>query len=288
MARKDFNTIIGQIEEDLKTLQSAKKQVEKVVTDNIVFTEKAQRLIYNTDNLLSVLKEDTNGISENFANSLTQSRQALEKLVSDSQKSIADIHTKVKTEHDNIIKSVNSKLEEALKLSAIVLSSQKEDSKKTIFLIEEKLEETTQKLQKLNVVYQQKITDNTTQFRQTSDNLKQAVLEKAEELTKAGKNTLEEQKSENLKVLNQIFKTHNSIKQLIGLFLDLKIPETLKNINTNLEKVNKNIVDLREEVADNEINNQERFETIRTLQISALAIVAVFGIVIVLKLFGMI
>jgi predicted phage tail protein len=288
MAKKDFNLIIGQLEEDLKKLQSAKEQVEKVVANNIVFSEKGQQLINNTDKLLSVLKKDTNGISENFANGLRQSRQTLEKLVSDSQKSIVDIHTKIKTEHDNIVKFVNLKLDEALKLSAKVLDSQKNDSKKTISLIEEKLEETKQKLQKLNIVYLQRITEDTAQFQQTSDDLKQTVSEKAEELVKTAKNTLEGQKNENLKVLNQILETHNNIKFLIGLFLDLKIPETLKNINENLEKSNKNINDFGIEIVNVETNNIKRFKKIKMLQIGIFLVVVIFEALLTIKLFDVI
>jgi chromosome segregation ATPase len=115
-----------------------------------------------------------------------------------------------------------------------------------------------------------------------------SLIDKADEVAKAAKNTLEEQKTENLKTLNQILETHNNIKQLIGQLLDLKIPETLKNINTNLEKENKDIADFRKEVADIETNNLNRFKTTKTLQISILTVVGVFGIVIGLKLFGII
>ena len=49
MAQKDFNIIVGQIEEDLKKLQSAKEQVEKVVTDNAEFAKATSSLIDKTN-----------------------------------------------------------------------------------------------------------------------------------------------------------------------------------------------------------------------------------------------
>lgn len=226
MAQKEFNTIIGQIEEDLKKLQSAKEQVEKIVTENTAFSEKATELILNTDQLLSVLKEDTNGISNSFVENLSESKKQLEKLIKDSQTGIYDIHKSLKDEHDEMLQSVKSKIDEALTLSANTLNS--------------------------------------------------------------AKNILEEQKSENLKTLNQILETHNQIKQLIGQLWDLKIPETLKNINENLENLNNFLADFRKEVADIESDNQKRFKLTKALQISILIVSGVFGIVIVLKLFGVI
>ena len=69
----------------------------------------------------------------------------------------------------------------------------------------------------------------------------QSHMKKSEEtikdLTTNAKTALEEQKSENLKTLNQILETHNQIKKLIGNILDLELPGTLKNINVNIQKI---------------------------------------------------
>jgi HEPN domain-containing protein len=217
MAQKDFNTIIGQIEEDLKNLQSAKEQVEKVVADNAEFAKATSSLIDKTKSLLSDMKNIAADSLVKFAEQLTQTKTELEKLTSQTQESVKS--------------SVSN-------------------------------------------------------FDLTSISLAETFSDKADEVAKAAKNTLEEQKTENLKTLNQILETHNNIKQLIGQLLDLKIPETLKNINSNLEKANNDIADLRKEVADIEINNQSRFKATKTLHISTLAVVCILGIVIVLKLFG--
>ena len=332
MVQKDFNTIIGQIEEDLKKLQSAKEQVEKVVAENTAFSEKASELIVNTDKLLTVLKEDTNGIVNSFSTSLAELKQQLEKLIKDSQSGISDIHNSVKEEHGKILQSTKTKIEEALNLSAATLKSQKDESQKTTAFVENKLNEIQKKLENLYKEYQDKIAENTNQFQQTTDslkvtienknnecvdlqknvveqhkievyriseelrlklldnianfeqtseNLKTSISEKIEELKNLAKNTLEEQKSENLKTLNLIIETHNNIKQLIGQLFDLKISETMKIINENLSG-------LRKEFVDTEINNQNRFKTNKILHISTLAMIGVFGIVIILKLFGII
>jgi DNA anti-recombination protein RmuC len=226
MAQKDFNSIIGQIEEDLKKLQSAKEQVEKVVTDNAEFAKATSSLIDKTKSLLSDVKNLTADSLVKFAEQLTQTKTALDKLTSQTQASVKS--------------SISS-------------------------------------------------------FDLTSASLTKSFSDKADEVAKKAKNTLEEQKTENLKTLCLILKTHNDIKLFIGQLLDLEIPETLKSINenleginNNLEKTNKDITNFRKKVADIETNNQKRFQTNKTLQITTLAFVEIFGIAILLKLAGVI
>jgi hypothetical protein len=88
------------------------------------------------------------------------------------------------------------------------------------------------------------------------------------------KTTIEDQRQENLKTLNHILETHNQIKQLMGQLLNLDLPNTLKSLNANLEKWQ-------------QVSNQQ-FKTTKTIQISTLVAVGVFGIAIVLKLSGII
>ena len=212
MVQKDFNTIIGQIEEDLKKLQSAKEQVEKVVAENTAFSKATSALIDNTKSLLSDVKNLTEDSLTTFTEQLAQTKVELDRLTSQTQQSV---------------------------------------------------------------------TSSVSNFDSTTISLTKTFSNKAEEVTKTAKNTLEEQKSENLKMLNLIIETHNNIKQLIGQLFDLKIPETLVNINENLSGLRKEIVDI-------EINNQKRFKTSKILHISTLTIVSIFGIVIILKIFGII
>ena len=226
MAQKDFNTIIGQIENDLKNLQSAKEQVEKVVTDNAEFAKATSSLINNTKNLMSEVKNLTADSLVKFAEQLTQTKIELDKLTRQTQESVKS--------------SISS-------------------------------------------------------FDITSVSLTKTFSDKADEVSKTARNTFEEQKNGNLKTLNLILETHNYINQLIGQLLDLKIPETLKSINENVEAINSNlkknnrdITSFRKEVADIEMDNQKRFQTTKTLQITTLAVAGVFGIVIVLRLFGVI
>lgn len=56
------------------------------------------------------------------------------------------------------------------------------------------------------------------------------------DISTIAKTSLEEQRIENLKKLNQILETHNQIKQLIGQLFDLELPGTLKNLNSNMQK----------------------------------------------------
>ena len=142
---------------------------------------------------------------------------------------------------------------------------------------------------------QESVKNSISNFDLTSVSLTKTFSYQADEVAKLAKNTLEEQKIDNLKILSQIIETHNNIKQLIGQLLDLKIPVTLKSINENLLTINNNlsqikqdITDFRKEIADIEANNQESFKTTKVLQISTMAIIGVFGMVIILKLFGVI
>jgi tRNA U55 pseudouridine synthase TruB len=59
------------------------------------------------------------------------------------------------------------------------------------------------------------------------------------DVSSLSKSAIEEQKNENLKTLNQILETHNQIKQLIGQLLDFDLPKTLKSLNNNIEKQQK-------------------------------------------------
>lgn len=57
------------------------------------------------------------------------------------------------------------------------------------------------------------------------------------EISNKANSSLEEQKNENLKVLNQLLETQNQIKTVIGQLLNLDLPNTLKSINSNFESI---------------------------------------------------
>jgi hypothetical protein len=78
--------------------------------------------------------------------------------------------------------------------------------------------------------------------------------------------SLEEQRGENLKTLNQILETHNQIKQLIGQLLNLDLPNTLKVLNSNIKKQQQ--------------QSDRQFQTIKRMQIWSLIGVGILAIMI--------
>jgi len=135
---ENLNKILGELEEDLKNLQSARKQVESVVLSNTEFANSANSLVNNTQKFVEVITKSTKDAIDGFGVTVR-------------------------------------------------------------------------------------------------------------EISNLAKSSLEEQKNENLKVLNHLLETQNQIKQLIGQLLDLNLPNTLKSINSNLEiiqKQNQNQLDI--------------------------------------------
>ena len=79
----NLNKILGQLEEDLKKLKSAKEQVESVVTSNQEFAIAANNLIVNTESLLSKIEVATEGTIGQFSQKLELSKDAIDKIVKD-------------------------------------------------------------------------------------------------------------------------------------------------------------------------------------------------------------
>ena len=80
---ENLNKILGQLEEDLKKLQSAKEQVESVVASNQEFAIAANNLIVNTESLLSKIEVATEGTIGQFSQKLELSKDAIDKIVKD-------------------------------------------------------------------------------------------------------------------------------------------------------------------------------------------------------------
>lgn len=80
---ENLNKILGQLEEDLKKLQSAKEQVESVVASNQEFAIAANNLVVNTESLLSKIEVATEGAIGQFSQKLDLSKVAIDKIVKD-------------------------------------------------------------------------------------------------------------------------------------------------------------------------------------------------------------
>ena len=188
----NLNKILGQLEEDLKKLKSAKEQVESVVTSNQEFALAANNLIVNTESLLSkieVATEETIGL---FSQKLELSNDAIDKIVKDG------------------IDRLDSNIE--------------------------KIELANQKLKETAVV---KVNEVSGLASNSIEKVISQSLTTIKDVSSLSKSAIEEQKNENLKTLNQILETHNQIKQLIGQLLDFDLPKTLKLLNNNIEKQQK-------------------------------------------------
>lgn len=189
---ENLNKILGQLEDDLKKLQSAKEQVESVVASNQEFAIAANNLIVNTESLLSKIEVATEGTIGQFSQKLELSKDAIDKIVNDG------------------IDRLDSNIEK-------------------IELANQKLNETAD--EKVNEV--SGLASNSIER-----NISQSLIA-IKDVSSLAKSAIEEQKNENLKTLNQILETHNQIKQLIGQLLDFDLPKTLKLLNNNIEKQQK-------------------------------------------------
>jgi len=188
----NLNKILGQLEEDLKKLKSAKEQVESVVTSNQEFAIAANNLIVNTESLLSKIEVATEGTIGLFSQKLELSKDAIDKIVKDG------------------IDRLDSNIE--------------------------KIELANQKLKETAVV---KVNEVSGLASNSIEKVISQSLTTIKDVSSLSKSAIEEQKNENLKTLNQILETHNQIKQLIGQLLDFDLPKTLKSLNNNIEKQQK-------------------------------------------------
>lgn len=188
----NLNKILGQLEEDLKKLQSAKEQVESVVASNQEFAIAANNLIVNTESLLSKIEVATEGTIGQFSQKLELSKDAIDKIVKDG------------------IDRLDSNIE--------------------------KIELANQKLKETAVV---KVNEVSGLASNSIEKVISQSLTTIKDVSSLSKSAIEEQKNENLKTLNQILETHNQIKQLIGQLLDFDLPKTLKSLNNNIEKQQK-------------------------------------------------
>lgn len=188
----NLNKILGQLEDDLKKLQSAKEQVESVVASNQEFAIAANNLIVNTESLLSKIEVATEGTIGQFSQKLELSKDAIDKIVKDG------------------IDRLDSNIE--------------------------KIELANQKLKETAVV---KVNEVSGLASNSIEKIISQSLTTIKDVSSLSKSAIEEQKNENLKTLNQILETHNQIKQLIGQLLDFDLPKTLKSLNNNIEKQQK-------------------------------------------------
>ena len=151
----NLNRILGELEEDLKKLQSAREQVERVIESSNNFAGSANSLISNSQRIIDSISNITKGAVEEFTKKINNSNNDIDKVVNQSI---------------NHLDAASKRIENAI-------------------------------IQVANVA----------------------------------KTNLEEQKNENLKVLNQLLETQNQLKRLTGELLSFELPNTLKEINANLK-----------------------------------------------------
>jgi hypothetical protein len=274
MAQNDFNTIIGQIENDLKNLQSAKEQVENVVISNKEFADAANNLIINTHSVVSEIKIASENAIEQFSVRLNETQINLENLSKESQRQTGELvstaNKKIAETASNIVTNAES-----------TVAALKKETKNTLEQLSKQLSDAKVEVEAIASKSINSIDDNIRKIENTHKTFNENAVSKITEVSKLASTSIEEQKSENLKALNQILETHNQIKKLIGQLLDLKIPETLKNINENFECLRKENIEIEE-------NNKRRFKTTKTIMGITLTIVVIVSVVVVLRLFSII
>jgi hypothetical protein len=300
-----INKNLGQLEEDLKKLQAAREQVESVVASNQEFTTAVNSLVENTNLLVDKIRITTEGAVENFSKKLTESKNALDIVV---EKSVGHIQDSVKTIEEGNLKlqdTIEAKVNEVSQLASSVIDKNIIQSRATIkdtssLAVKSLEEQKSENLKMLNQIKQligqlleesvSHIQDSVKTIEEGNLKLQDTIEAKVNEVSQLASSvidknviqsratikdtsslavkSLEEQKSENLKTLNQILETHNQIKQLIGQLLDLDLPNALKTLNSNIEKQQQ--------------QNDRQFQTMKQIQIWSLIGTGVVAVMIII------
>lgn len=237
---KNLNVILGELEEDLKKMQSAREQVEGVLRSNVELTKAANGLITNTKSLITEIKTVTGSALDQFSEKITTSKEVIDRAV------------KVSNAHlDSNVKNIKDSINETSNIAKTCIEQQKNESLKILNQIVERYIQIEQSLIKEIKIatdgsinhFSEKLTaskeaidgvvkDSVTRL----DNNLKKIEKSINDISTIAKTTIKEQSTENLKVLNQITETHNQIKQLIEHILELDLNDSIKNININIQK----------------------------------------------------
>jgi hypothetical protein len=302
---ENLNKTLGQIEEDLKKLQSAREQVENVVASNQEFAAVVNSLVENTNLLVDKIGTTIEGAIKDFSEKLTESKNATDKVVENSISHIQSSVKKIEEANLKLQDTIETKVNEVSQLannaidanvaqSLSFVDKMKTSTEEAIELFSEKLTESkneidkvvensithiqssVKKMEEANLKLQDTIETTINEVSQlagnTIDTNATQSLATIKDTSNLAIKSLEEQKNENLKTLNQILETHNQIKQLIGQLFAFDLPNTLKSLNSNIEKQQQ--------------QSNKQFQAMHKMQIWSLigigvlaAIIIVFGIV---------
>ncbi|GHT41918.1 hypothetical protein AGMMS49965_12500 [Bacteroidia bacterium] len=299
-----LNTILGRLEKDLEKLQTARKQVESVVASNKEFTTTVNSLITNTTSLVNEIKTVTEGAIVQFSEKLTESKNSVDKVVVESINHIENNIKKAEVVNNKLQETIETKINEistiasttitkqkeiaatnindvsklasksiaenqnqslatikdASKLAKTTLEEQKQENLKTLNQFSEQLTETKNNLQ---ILFEQAKKN----IEQVGQAIQENTTTKITDLSNLATKSIEEQKQENLKTLNQILETHNQIKQLIGQLLDLDLPNSLKSLNSNIEKL--------------QLQSNKQFQSTKKMQVWSLIGISVLTVIVI-------
>ncbi|KAA6340401.1 hypothetical protein EZS27_011742 [termite gut metagenome] len=121
-----LNKILGQLEEDLKKLQSAKEQVENVVTSNQEFATAVNNLVTNTESLVTEIKTATEGAIGQFSEKLTDSKNAVDNVVNSCLSRIASNIKETEIANNKLKKTAETKINEISTCASTTIEKQKE------------------------------------------------------------------------------------------------------------------------------------------------------------------
>lgn len=252
MNTNDILESLAELEQNLKEINSAKEQVESVIANNKDFANSTNDLIKNTQSLIVEIKNATDSTIGQFAKKLAESKNAVDTVVKDSIDSIEisikkveeanlklqettetkvnELSSLTKKQAETVVSQSLITISDSSKLAKSTLEELKTENFKILSQFSEQLIETKSNL---SILFEQSKND----IEQVNNSLQENATSKIIELSNLATKSIEEQKTENLKTLNQILETHNHIKQLIEQLLDLNLPNTLKSLNSNFEKL---------------------------------------------------
>ncbi len=249
----NLNKILGQLEEDLKKLQSAKEQVESVVASNQEFAIAANNLIVNTESLLSKIEVATEGTIGQFSQKLELSKDAIDKIVKDgigrldsniekielanqklketTEVKVNEVSSLANNSIEKIISQSLTTIKDVSSLSKSAIEEQKNENLKSIDQFSQKLNQSKDAIDKI-------VKDGIDRFNSSVDKIESAN-QKLKETTEVKVNEVSGLASSSIeKNITQSLASIKDISTLAKIAVEEQKNENLKTLNQILETHN--------------------------------------------------
>lgn len=206
MSTDNLNKTLAKLETSLRSIDSARKQVETV-------SESSKSLTEATTELLKEIKQ----LSVQFEKGNLEN-------ISQLTNSLNDFETKI-----GLI---------ATKADKVIVEKIKHFKKETSDVISKyfsQITESEQKLSRLNDASHKNIANVVEEFKKSTDTLKKDTEEKTEEIKSIAINEIRDQEKEISKTINYIIETGSKVQNLINTLSGFDLPKSLEDLHQKLD-----------------------------------------------------